>query len=442
VIVVNGKAVDEYDAIVVGSGPGGATSARELSRAGKKVLILEMGKDHRRMGSYLTALGILGGRDMLRSKEGMTLFRARTTGGATVIYSASAAVPPPWLASRYRIDLGPWVEEIMEETGAGILPERLMGGASLRVMETANQIGFQWEPMPKFLNPSRFEEGRCCGANTHLGCSCGAKWTAREYLNEAVAAGATLKTETECRQVTVENGRAAGVVARSPSGERLEYRSPLVILAAGGIGSPLLLQQAGIDAAGDGCVVDPTVMVYGQAPFEGTWRDPPVSVVSWEFYESDGIRLGTLIEPRLLLAMAMALRSPGHLALGANYRKVVGILVKVKDDLAGGVRPDGTVSKPLTEDDRGRLNKGIGVGIEILRALGCKEKSIVTGDIKGAHPSGTCRIGAVVDHNLETEIEGLYVCDASVFPEALDRPTVITIIGLAKRLCEHILRHG
>ena len=33
--------IDEYDAIVVGSGPGGATVARELSRAGKRVLTRE-----------------------------------------------------------------------------------------------------------------------------------------------------------------------------------------------------------------------------------------------------------------------------------------------------------------------------------------------------------------------------------------------------------------
>ena len=40
----------------------------------------------------------------------------------------------------------------------------------------------------------------------------------------------------------------------------------------------------------------------------------------------------------------------------------------------------------------------------------------------------------MLSRDLQTEIPGLYVCDASVFPEALDRPTVLTIVGLGKRL--------
>jgi choline dehydrogenase-like flavoprotein len=44
----------------------------------------------------------------------------------------------------------------------------------------------------------------------------------------------------------------------------------------------------------------------------------------------------------------------------------------------------------------------------------------------------------MLDTDLQTEIAGLYVCDASTFPEALARPTVLTIIGLAKRLSNHL----
>ncbi|GAB4346784.1 MAG: GMC family oxidoreductase [Candidatus Abyssubacteria bacterium] len=427
---------NEYDAIVVGSGPGGATVARELAQAGKKILILERGKNHQNLGSYLGALAIL---DNMKSKEGLAMLRASTTGGASVLYSASAAEPPAWLASKYGIDLFPYLDEIKKETRAGILPENLLGRASVKVMETANRLGYQWEPMAKFLDPARFVNGLCCGANEHLGCRCGAKWTARDYLKDAVAAGAELLVETECEKVIVQNGKAAGVQARTREGQSREFRSKLVVLCAGGLASPLLLQQLGIDNAGDGCFTDPTAVVYGEAPFEGTWQDPPVSVVTWEFYDSDGIRIGTIMEPRLLFALNLLKQAPGHIAMSLKYRNVVGILVKVKDDLSGRVYPDGTVSKQLNENDLARMDKGIKVATEILRAIGCPSNKIVTGDTKGAHPSGTCRIGHVLTDNLETEVKNLYVCDASVFPEALDRPTVMTILAFGKRLARHLL---
>ncbi len=69
---------------------------------------------------------------------------------------------------------------------------------------------------------------------------------------------------------------------------------------------------------------------------------------------------------------------------------------------------------------------------------GAKKSSIFMRPMIGTHPSGTVRIGDMLDTNLKTEIDGLYVCDASVFPEALDRPTVLTIIGLGKRLSQHL----
>jgi choline dehydrogenase-like flavoprotein len=380
---------DGYDAIVVGSGPGGSTVARELARAGRRVLVLEKGRDHARLGTYRTALRAI---DTSRSREGLSMLRASTTGGATVFYSASAADPPPWLAVRHGIDLCPFLDEIKQETRIHILPEGLLGRASVRVMEKANRLGYRWEPMAKFLDPVRFVDGRCCGANTHLGCTCGAKWTAREYLADAVAAGAELLTETECEQVLVENGTAVGVGVKDPRGARRQFRAGKVILAAGGLYTPLLLKRAGIEEAGEGCFMDPTVVVYGEAPFEGNWADPPVSVVTWEFYDSDGIRIGTIMEPRLLLAVDLLRAAPLRIGAALNYRNLVGILVKVKDDLSGRVLPDGSVSKKLNENDEGRLRKGVEISTEILRALGCPAKSIVVGETKGAHPSGTSRL--------------------------------------------------
>jgi len=239
--------------------------------------------------------------------------------------------------------------------------------------------------------------------------------------------------------IIVENAVASGVRARGKDGQTKAYRAQRVVLSAGGLATPLLLRRAGIEEAGEGCFMDPTVVVYGEAPFQGTWADPPVSVVTWEFYDSDGIRIGTIMEPRLLLAMNLSRTSPRQLGLSLKYKNLGGILVKVKDDLSGRVYPDGTVSKQLNESDQARLDKGVKVSTEILRALGCPTKSMVVGETKGAHPSGTCRIGHVLSRDLESGVRNLYACDASVFPEALDRPTVITIIALGKRLARHIL---
>ena len=36
------------------------------------------------------------------------------------------------------------------------------------------------------------------------------------------------------------------------------------------------------------------------------------------------------------------------------------------------------------------------------------------------------------------QFDNLYVCDASTFPGALDRPPTLTIIALGKRLAQHL----
>jgi choline dehydrogenase-like flavoprotein len=115
-------------------------------------------------------------------------------------------------------------------------------------------------------------------------------------------------------------------------------------------------------------------------------------------------------------------------------------MIKLKDDISGGVYPDGTISKPLTDHDRPRLKMADEVCHEILVEAGAEKDSIFMTPLRGTYPSGTVRIGTMLNQDLQTEVEGLYVCDASAFPEALDRPTVLTIIGLGKRLAKHLGR--
>src|SRR4030095_9003880 len=177
--------------IVLCSGPGGATVARELARAGKKVLLLERGQDHRLRSYYGTYLGALLYTDrgsLLFTQEGLNIVRPLMVGGATSMYCGCAAPPPLWLKDKYRVDIDTEVSETIEELEIEPLPADLRGKASTRIAQAAQSLGYNWEPQLKFMKPARAKEFDC-GAKCMLGCRCHAKWSAAEYVDQAVAAG-------------------------------------------------------------------------------------------------------------------------------------------------------------------------------------------------------------------------------------------------------------
>jgi choline dehydrogenase-like flavoprotein len=56
------------------------------------------------------------------------------------------------------------------------------------------------------------------------------------------------------------------------------------------------------------------------------------------------------------------------------------------------------------------------------------------------HPGGTAKIGDLVDSNLKSRLDNLYVCDCSVIPESSGLPPTLTLIALAKRLAKHLVQ--
>ncbi|GAB4347569.1 MAG: GMC family oxidoreductase [Candidatus Abyssubacteria bacterium] len=428
----------EADVIVVGSGPGGATVARQLARAGKKVMLLERGKDHRGKFYYGTHLGCLLYCDkmgLLMTKEGLNIIRPLMLGGATNLYCGCASKPPAWLKEKYKVDIEDQVNETVEELKIAPLPDHLLGSASKRVMEAASELGYDFEPQPKFMDPARTQFD--CGAKCMLGCRCGAKWSASEFVDDAVAAGCELITQAKVTDVIIDHRQAVGVRGKLRGKDPFEIHADTVVLSAGGIGSPIILQHSGLFDAGKGMTMDPTVMVYGVAKYRGNSCDPPMSI-SW-CDDENGYMLSTLIDPWLLYPMIMSLKGPKYPFTAIHYRNTLGIMIKVKDDIAGGITMEGKISKPMTERDQQKLNHASIVCRKILMKAGCDSDSIFVTPLRGTHPSGTVRIGEMLDTDLQTEVKGLYVCDASTFPEALDRPTVLTIVGLGKRLADHIL---
>lgn len=423
---------EEFDAVIVGSGPGGGIVARELTRAGQRVLLLERGRDwrgHRLYGTYAGAMLYAERHALLFTREGLQIVRPLMLGGATTMYAGCAAPPPAWLRERYGVDVEADAAALARELGVAPLAPELRGAASTRVAEAASTLGMEWRPQEKFMLPARAERFDC-GARCLLGCRCGAKWTAAELADEAVAAGATLWTGARVTEVVVECGAARGV--RGTRGRaRFEVRARRVVLAGGGLGSPMLLRTAGVEA-GHGLAMDTTVMVYGSGPGPGMGGDPPMT---WSHEDAEhDVMYSTLVDPWLMYPIIMAVKGPAWPLTWPRWGRSVGVMIKLRDELSGGIDARGRVSKGVTPGDAARLDRAEAVARRVLRAAGCAEDSIIRTPLRGTHPSATARIGDVVDGELRTRVPNLYVCDASVFPEALGRPTVLTILALGRRL--------
>lgn len=251
-------------------------------------------------------------------------------------------------------------------------------------------------------------------------------------------AGAELWTEARVDRVLTSGKRVVGVEGVR-EGRPFRVEAERVIIAAGGIGTPILLQASGFPAAGDGLTVDSTAMVYGHAPESGGRQgdEPPMT---WSFADDDlGVLYSTLIDPWLMYPLIMARKGPLYPLTWSRWGRTLGIMIKLTDEISGGIDGEGRIRKDLTPYDRQRLAAAEEVAGGILRQAGCRPDSIFTTPLRATHPGSSARIDQVIDRELQTEVQGLFVCDASVFPEALGRPTVLTIIALARRLSRQLL---
>ena len=427
----------ETDIVVVGSGPGGATMARELSKAGKKVVLCEAGEDYSNFGKFYSAGKMLEKGGMTFSKEGLLLNIGKTVGGQSMVFAGTATKPPVWLKDKYGIDLEEEIEELYQEVKIQPLPDSLVGPGARLLMDSARDLGLDWQVMDKFIRPEKCEPN--CGGCA-LGCTTGAKWTAREYVEEAKQDGAKLLCNTTVEKVITEGGKAVGVTAKGPGGD-IVIKAEKVVVSAGGSKSPVILQKSGLTEVGHGLMVDPVLFVWGLAPKQGNMRDVPLTAGS--HLVDDGIMLADMSFPRMLTVATLGysgIKGMAYIRKAMQHNeKLLGVMVKVKDEFHGQVYTDGSISKHLDEKALQRLEQGKKIAKEILMKAGVKSKHVFVSKELGGHPGGTVALGKHLDDYCQTEITNCYCVDNSIIPEPWGQPPTVTIVSMAKRLAKHLL---
>ncbi len=427
---MKGHNTSVFDAVVVGSGPGGATVARELSLKGKKVLILEWGDNAPIRGTIGQAIRMaaLPGRGMLFTNELLGLARGITTGGSSVVFYATA-IRPPLDAFRSRgVDLSPGLEEAWRELPIAPLHDELIGPLSRRLMESAGDLGYDWKKLDKMVyqEKCRPECDKCV-----TGCPYDAKWNARMFIEEAIGSGATLLTGARVRRVLVENRKAFGVEYQRYGTSHQAFASCIVI-SAGGLGTPVILRASGIKAAGNDFFFDPLIGVFGTVRDVKGGNEFPMAC--GVHMEDEGYMMTDLGWAGWLYRIFTA--EVFRFDRLFSQARTLQIMIKVKDTLGGSLTDAGGVRKKLSEEEKKKFKRGYGQAKKILENAGAR--NIFRSWYVATHPGGTAKIGDVVDADLKTEFDDLYVCDCSVIPEAWGLPPVLTLIALGKRLAKHL----
>lgn len=396
--------------IIIGSGAGGAIIARELAKNKIPVTIIEK-------GPYIDSKDAFNYYDSYN--DSVDLLTTTCVGGATIVSMSNMVRALDSELHEYGVDISSEYEYVEDLVGVHDLDDSHIGKGTQLFLDAGKELGLKTLKMPKAIREKDcIQCGKCA-----FGCPADAKWSGKDFIDEAVDDGATFISEAEVTEVIVEDSKVKGVKYIKNNIEESIF-SDTVILSAGAIGSTLLLRSAGIDA-GRKIFFDPFVTVGGYL------KDIN--------FNTEVQMAGLVIGNNFVLSPHFSSFTIGNMDdKKVENKDILSIMVKTADEAKGYV-DDGDVVKINTIKDIRYLAEGVATAGFILEKAGVDPTTIASTLYRGAHPGGTAPIGEIVDSNQETNIKGLFVSDASVLPISPGKPPILTILALSKRLSDYLI---
>jgi choline dehydrogenase-like flavoprotein len=491
----------DADVIVVGSGAGGGVIAADLASAGRSVVVLEAGPfvDEstmpRREVDAFERLYL--DRGLVSTWDGsVTMLAGAAVGGGTLVNWMTSTDAPEDVRVEWATEHGlehvvgdPWRRDVQAlEDELAVSEATRIPPKDEVILRGARELG--WEAAPTR------RDGRACGdcGSCGFGCRRGRKRSGiRAHLATATAHGGRIVPNARVRRVVIDGGRVGAVEAELDGGRRVRVRAPSVVVAAGALRTPAILERSGVDhpSLGRQLRIHPVPVVAGRfsEPIE-MWRGTLQAARSLEFVASTPDRRGYVIESAPghpgLLSLALPWEGQAaHAAVMADAAHLGPLIAVTRDGGAGRVRLTraGRVRIDYQLDELGvaTMRHALVSMARLARAAGA-ESMVATGTpgtwwygsrggsferyletlratdfrpnragVFSAHQLGTARMGAdpathpcdpwgrVRMRRGDQVIRGLYVGDGSLCPTGIGVNPMITIMGMARHVGRTVL---
>ncbi len=482
------QSLERADVVVIGSGAGGATTAYELARAGRKPCVLEEGADHA-LADYGKSSPVAMAK--LYRRRGMTpilgsvpvgYVEGACLGGSTEINSGFWHRTPREVLLRYKSqfdlqdaspdDLAPhfdWAEKQLQVEIRG----RPWPKSTEVFSRGIEAMGWASQEVPRAAPGCR--DANACAS----GCANGAKQgVSRSILPSAREAGARVITRCRARLLLTSRRRATGVLAeveREPGvRELVRIDADHVFVCAGPTETPALLRRSGIKFhIGETLRIHPMLKVVARFPERIDAQDNVLPLLQVKEFWPE-------------LSMGGAFFTPGHVAMMLsdnwletreqmkNYRNMAAYYVAVRGSGDGSVRPtlfgdSVNLRYDVSHEDLIHLSRGLARLATLLLAAGAIEVyptvqglPVIKSELDAirwlderlpraglslttVHAFSSCPMGeredrcAVDSFGRVRGWENLYVSDASMLPDSPGVNPQGTIMALARRNAIHFL---
>ena len=469
----------QAEVVVVGSGPGGATTAHILAEHGKDVLLLEHGPDLPLESCVPFSLQEMvqkyraGGLNPTFGNAKLTFAEACTVGGGSEINSGLYHRTPPELLERWRDefqvreslenDLRPHFEYCEQALAVGTYPG-LAPLASRKLEEGARRLGWRAYEVPRWF--------RYDGATGLDGCSNGVRQSmTKTFVPRALRAGARLQSHTYARRLVRSTND--WTISATRNGKLVEIRAETVFVCGGALQTPLLLRRSGITKnVGNSLAMHPTAKVV--ALFNDEVNHEALGVPVHQVKEfSPRISFGCSISSRPYLALALSDYPEFGRKVGSHWRHMAVYYAMITGPHTGTVRSvfgltDPLIRYSLSAQDLRDLAMALRRLTRLLLAAGASkvypsmpggrsitaedELSVIPGTLPAAgsnlmtiHLFSSCPMGEDQTRCATDSIGRVYgtanliVNDASLIPTAPGVNPQGTVMALARRNTLHFL---